>query len=205
MMTALSLHRRGDSAGSARSAVRLAGLLRRSWIPALLLVWAGAAADAGPWILVDTKARTVAVMQGEVRLQQFDDISVGRGGVSDVHVLGDDTTPVGEFEIVRYNGDSRYYRFFGINYPTPRHAARALERGLIDQATFDRIDKAFRWGTPPPQNTPLGGHLGIHGIGDGSLEVHQSFNWTNGCIALTNEQIDALSLWIRVGTRVVVR
>jgi len=183
---------------------------RHSAIPiaALIALLVAPAVWARPdpvWVMVDTRAATVSVMRGDQSLFVFEDISIGRGGTSDVHIRGDDTTPLGEFEIVRVNGDSRYRRFYGINYPTPGHAQMALERGAIDKATYNEIGNAFRRNVPPPQYTPLGGHLGIHGLGGASLEVHQSFNWTNGCIALTNPQIDRLSAWIRVGTRVVVR
>jgi lipoprotein-anchoring transpeptidase ErfK/SrfK len=37
------------------------------------------------------------------------------------------------------------------------------------------------------------------------VEVHNRFNWTNGCIALTNEQIDELAGWAVVGTRISIR
>ena len=57
----------------------------------------------------------------------------------------------------------------------------------------------------PPQQTALGGHIGIHGIGAGDPRIHEDFNWTSGCIALTNAQIDDLAGWVRLGMRVVVR
>jgi hypothetical protein len=60
-------------------------------------------------------------------------------------------------------------------------------------------------GRLPPQNTALGGRIGLHGLGRGDPKVHQQFNWTNGCIALTNEQIDQLLTWVGKGTRVSIR
>ena len=63
----------------------------------------------------------------------------------------------------------------------------------------------FMTGDIPPQVTPLGGYLGIHGVGEGDPGIHADFNWTHGCIALTNQQIDDLAGWIRIGMRVVVR
>jgi lipoprotein-anchoring transpeptidase ErfK/SrfK len=37
------------------------------------------------------------------------------------------------------------------------------------------------------------------------VEVHNRFNWTNGCIALTNDQVDELAGWVNVGTKVRIR
>jgi len=42
-------------------------------------------------------------------------------------------------------------------------------------------------------------------VGTGDMKIHQTINWTNGCIALTNEQLLELAPWVVVGTRVVVR
>ena len=60
-------------------------------------------------------------------------------------------------------------------------------------------------GKTPPQDTPLGGQIGIHGIGNGDQDIHHNYNWTNGCIALTNEQIDQLGKWIKPGVLVNIR
>ena len=64
---------------------------------------------------------------------------------------------------------------------------------------------AFRRGRLPPQDTALGGELGIHGTGDGSPAIQRDVNWTTGCVALTNQQAFELERWVRVGTTVVVR
>jgi hypothetical protein len=56
----------------------------------------------------------------------------------------------------------------------------------------------------PPQNTPLGGFLGIHGIGRGDIRIHRAFHWTQGCVAVTNEEMNALAHWIREDTRIVI-
>ena len=63
----------------------------------------------------------------------------------------------------------------------------------------------FSWFRPGhDQGRPLG-QLGIHGVGMGDMKVHETVNWTEGCIALTNEQVRDLAKWVVVGTRVVVR
>jgi lipoprotein-anchoring transpeptidase ErfK/SrfK len=76
---------------------------------------------------------------------------------------------------------------------------------VIDVQTFDDIDFAVRHGRLPPQNTPLGGNLGIHGIGSGDSQIHSAYNWTEGCVALTNTQMDKLLQFVSLGTKVVIQ
>ena len=160
--------------------------------------------SASVWILVDTLNAALKVMNGNKLIIKFDDISVGRSGITDLHVKGDDKTPLGAYRIVRINRESRFRTFFEINYPTINHAQSAMEKGLIDKKTYTKIKISQQAYGHSPQNTNLGGHLGIHGIGSGSPALHEMFNWTNGCIALTNQQIDQLDHWVQLGTKVVI-
>jgi hypothetical protein len=84
-------------------------------------------------------------------------------------------------------------------------ATEALQAHRISSDDWRAINLAHQQGREPPSNTGLGGNIGIHGIGAGDPQVHEDFNWTEGCIALTNEQIEELARWIHLGTRVVVR
>jgi len=176
-------------------------------LAALLLVIAAPApaASAGEvWLNVDTGEATLTLMRGDRVLSTFDDIAVGRGGVSAERRLGDKRTPRGEYRVVKIRERSQFHRFFIIDYPNEERARLALNRGEIDEATYHAIRRAANAGVLPPQNTRLGGNLGIHGLGRGDPRLHEAFNWTEGCIALTNEQIDELTPWIRLGTRVVI-
>ncbi|KPK17815.1 MAG: hypothetical protein AMJ62_00745 [Myxococcales bacterium SG8_38] len=171
--------------------------------------WQGSAraerSGASSWILVDTKTHTLSVFGGERLLARFDNIAIGRGGFSQDRMRHDGTTPLGTFHIDRINAQSRFRLFFGIDYPRPEHAQRAFDAGRIDAEDYQRIVAAFERRKSPPQDTPLGGQLGIHGLGAGDPRIHELVNWTQGCIALTNEQIRRLSQWIHVGMRVEVR
>jgi len=158
-----------------------------------------------PWILVDTETHTLSVLRGSRLVARFDNIAIGRGGLSEVRTRGDGTTPLGTFRIDRIHPSSRFRLFFRIDFPRPEHAQRALEGGRIDVEDYKRIMAAFHANESPPQDTPLGGYLGIHGLGPGDPVVHDALNWTQGCIALTNRQISRLSRWIRLGMRVEVR
>lgn len=157
------------------------------------------------WVLVDTQNETVSVLQAGQTLLQLKGAAFGRGGVSALRQRGDGRTPLGSFHIVSINRDSHFHLYFGLNYPTLTQAEAAFEHGLIDQAAWDAIAQAIATGRLPPQDTPLGGNIGIHGVGNGSLQVHQRFNWTQGCVALTNAQIEKLAPWLAIGTRVVIQ
>jgi murein L,D-transpeptidase YafK len=156
-------------------------------------------------IVIDTKALTLQVLQDEREILAFSDIAIGRYGTSTDRRRGDNQTPLGHFSIAWITDNTSFYRFFGFRYPSKEYAERAFKAGHLDKKTWDQIRRALAAGRLPPQDTILGGNLGIHGIGKGDINVHKQYNWTNGCIALTNEQIDRLTVWIKIGTPVEIR
>jgi murein L,D-transpeptidase YafK len=162
-------------------------------------------ANGQPWVLVDTQARTLSVMQGGKPALVFSDISIGRYGATLSKRRGDHKTPLGDFRIAWIREDSPFHRFMGLDYPSLEYARRAYEEGRLSEQELKAIRQAVAKGRLPPQNTTLGGRIGLHGLGGGDPKVHQDFNWTNGCIALTNEQIDQLMTWVAEGTRVSIR
>lgn len=166
----------------------------------------GATAQAGEtWLLIDTRQGTLSVMDGERVRRSYRNIAIGRAGTTTDKRRNDEKTPLGEFRIVRIDPDSHFHRFFGFDYPSLEQAERALAAGAIDGRQYLRIRQALREAKAPPQQTALGGYIGIHGVGAGDPQIHEDFNWTSGCIALTNEQVDDLAGWVRLGMRVVVR
>lgn len=172
---------------------------------ALLLVGAAQANDADVWLLVETQPHVLKVMEGDQPKEVFESIAIGRRGVGYDKRRGDDKTPLGSYRIGWVNEKSRFGSFFGFNFPNHDNAKRAHSSGLIDDHTYHRLLSSQPDEEIPPQDTPLGGQIGIHGIGQGSLRVHQAFDWTHGCIALTNQQIDRLKQWVRKGTLVVIK
>lgn len=110
---------------------------------------------------------------------------------------GDQRTPRGEYYICNVNHKSQFTLFFGISYPAPVDAKKALEEGRIRKETFDEIIKAHDEGRRPPWDTVLGGEVGIHGGGidrDG----------TRGCIGMRDEDCLELEKYIAVGTPVEI-
>lgn len=162
-------------------------------------------ANSDIWILIDTLEQRLSVMRGDKAQLTFNNIAIGRYGASSSRMKGDNQTPLGSFQISWIKQHHRYYRFFGVDFPNQEAADLALAEKRISRQAWLSITKAIESSRLPPQDTPLGGYIGIHGIGRGDRTVHSRFNWTNGCVALTNAQIDELSSWIKIGTKVVIR
>jgi len=159
----------------------------------------------GTWLLVDSRKETLTVMRDGSPVEVFHNVAFGSSGVGRKQMRGDNVTPKGTFAIGWSNGGSKYYRFWGLTYPSPQDAADGLRRGYISQSQFQQISRAHELGITPPQNTALGGQIGIHGTGKGSVDIHRVANWTNGCVALENDQVDKLAQWIRPGMVVEIR
>lgn len=157
------------------------------------------------WLLIDTKAHKIEVKQGNATIETITGIAIGRRGAGLKHHRGDDITPYGNYQIGWVGERSNFHKFFGLDYPSVQDAEIGLKRGIITERNYYDIVTAHQLHLVPPQNTPLGGKIGIHGIGAGDATVHQLFDWTHGCIALTNQQIDHLSQWIDTGTVVKIR
>ena len=157
------------------------------------------------WLLVDTTIKKVDVVKGQKIIDSFENISIGRGGAGFKEQTGDDITPLGTYKIGWINKRSNFRIFFGFDYPSTKNAKKALNDGLISRNTYKKITYAHSKNKVPPQNTGMGGMLGIHGLGKADHLVHGEFDWTHGCIAMTNPQIDRLSKWIKQGTVVKVK
>jgi murein L,D-transpeptidase YafK len=162
-------------------------------------------ASDGIWLLVDTNALKIEVKKGEQTVDIIEGIAIGQSGAGQKMHRGDNITPYGEYKIGWVGQQSSFHRFFGLNYPSIQDADNGLRKGVIDKYTYTDIINAHLYKHVPPQNTPLGGRIGIHGLGNASEKIHQSMNWTHGCIALTNKQIDHLSQWINTGTLVKIK
>ncbi|CAA0104703.1 Uncharacterised protein [Halioglobus japonicus] len=164
-----------------------------------------AATSSDVWVSIDTEDLSLMVMEGDHPLQVFENIAIGSNGPTLVRLRDDGTTPLGEFTITEIRPSERFEMFMAFNYPNLEHTERAFLDERIDISEYRALRYDLDRGLPPPQNTRLGGQLGIHGLGAGDIKVHETVNWTEGCIALTNEQLEELAKWVVVGTRVVVR
>jgi lipoprotein-anchoring transpeptidase ErfK/SrfK len=193
---------------SRRNTASFLHLLLALFLSLQVLSVPSSAADATAdevWLLVDTENLTISVMRGKALLYKYDNIAIGSNGPSVARRVSDQTTPLGEFRISGINPRSRFHLFMANDNPTKEQARSALADGRISPDEYMAVSNAWLGGEPPPQDTRLGGYLGIHGVGDGNTGIHGLVNWTDGCIAVTNEQMDELARWVGVGTRVSVR
>ena len=125
-------------------------------------------------------------------------VGLGLSPVGDKVREGDRRTPEGDFYVFIKNDHSAYYLSLGLSYPNAAHAARGLRDGLITKIQYDRIMRALQLREAPPQNTPLGGEIYIHGNGSRT-------DWTWGCVALEDSDMRELFDAIPVGTPVTIR
>ena len=161
----------------------------------------------GTYIEVLKSEQVLRLRHGEKVYKEFP-IAFGRGDRGPKEKLGDNKTPEGIYRIVGMNESDRFHLFLRLNYPNVRDAFYGLKNKIISQQQFDAIISALKRGRLPPQNTPLGGAIGIHGVGaenGKTLKIHANMNWTEGCIAVTNAEIRELSQLIQIGTEVVIK
>ena len=156
------------------------------------------------WVRVSKGERTVYVYRGaELWRTMPADVSATPEGDKIRRAARTETEehkiPEGTFFVTRRHENSDYYLAFVLSYPTPVHALRGLEDGLISQGQYEAIVSAHRTFREPPQNTRLGGLIEIHGDGSGRRRA-----WTRGCVALRNVHMDDLWAVLHVGTPVVI-
>ena len=97
---------------------------------------------------------------------------------------GDGRTPEGVYTLDWRNPRSNFYRAIHVSYPSPHD-----------------WEPAMRWGVPP------GGLIMIHGLPNGVPAArvgHPWNNWTNGCIAVTNREMDEIWSLVDDGTTIII-
>jgi len=160
--------------------------------------------EKAEWLWIDTLNHRVLLMHQNKPFKIFEGASFGSGGIGRKHGRGDKITPRGFYKIGWMNEHSKYRHFYGLTYPSINDANLAIIQKKISMKEYQAIVDAHQAGKVPPQDTALGGQVGIHGLGSKPLSIHQSVNWTFGCIALTNKQIDELAKNIKLGTFVFI-
>lgn len=142
----------------------------------------------------------VVVLKGRRLLHLFDDqqlvrsypIDLGRDPVGPKARNDDGRTPEGRFQVVTRNATSPYGQFLGISYPDVCAVERGVDKGYLSPGEADEIRAALAAGRCPSWTTPLGGGLGLHGGGRGE-------DWTAGCIALRDADMEELFAVLRAG------
>lgn len=133
-------------------------------------------------ILIEKSARRMTVFRGGQPVRGYD-IALGFAPEGDKEQEGDGKTPEGEFVINRRNPNSSYHLSLGINYPLPEDNARAQAAGVSPGGDI------FLHGQP----TTLPNAITLPG------------DWTAGCIAVANLEIEELWRITPNGTSVEIR
>jgi murein L,D-transpeptidase YafK len=112
-------------------------------------------------------------------------VALGSEPAADKVRAGDRRTPEGLFSVEARNAFSKFHLSLRLSYPDTRHILQAQALGVSP-----------------------GGDIMIHGLPKGRGKVgsaHRSNDWTNGCIALTDEEIEEIWSAVPVGTPVEIR
>jgi murein L,D-transpeptidase YafK len=135
-------------------------------------------------IVVDKSAHLLRLWHGGQVFKTYH-VALGRAGLAPKARQGDDLVPEGQYRIDSRNAQSAYHLALHISYPNPADLARARKQGV-----------------------PPGGDIMIHGLPNrfGWLgPAHRLHDWTRGCIAVTNEEIEEIWRLVPTGTPVEIR
>jgi len=149
-----------------------------------------------PHLVVRKKERLLQVFDGGKLIKTYK-IALGFTPRGDKGTEGDGKTPEGEFYVFTKNDKSKFFLSLGLSYPNAEAAERGLREKLISREEYDEILKAVAEKRMPPQKTALGGEIYIHGGGT-------VYDWTDGCVALPDEEIKELFAAIPTGTTVII-
>lgn len=149
-----------------------------------------------PRLVIRKSERRLDLLDGD-KLIKTHRMALGHSPEGPKRIEGDGGTPEGEFFVFAKNPKSKFHLSLGLSYPGVEDAERGFREGLISQEEHDQIVTAMVEKRMPPQKTKLGGEIYIHGGGIAS-------DWTEGCVALGNEEMTELFEAVPVGTRVTI-
>lgn len=132
-------------------------------------------------IVVNKNARQMLFFSGPSIIAAYD-VGLGTEPVGHKQFSGDGKTPEGLYYINRRNPESRYHLSLGISYPNVQDAAFALSQGRHP-----------------------GNDIFIHGQGpEGKVLAPQKRDWTVGCIAVTDAQMEDIYAMVKDGTPIQI-
>jgi len=148
-------------------------------------------------IVIFKETRLLKLFAGNDLVREYP-IGLGFEPVADKRHEGDGATPEGSYRVCIKNPRSQFYLSLGLDYPNLSDAVRGRQEGMISPAEENAISEAVQNQRCPPWNTALGGEIFIHGRGSSS-------DWTLGCVALDDEDMQELFDAVNVGTTVEIR
>jgi lipoprotein-anchoring transpeptidase ErfK/SrfK len=135
-------------------------------------------------ILIEKKERLLMLLSSGKVLKTYK-IALGGNPNGPKERQGDNKTPEGTYVVDSRNKDSRYHLSLHISYPNEKDKKRARELGVSP-----------------------GGNIMIHGIKNGfswAGDYHTEVDWTKGCIAVTDQEIEEIAKLVPNGTIVEIR
>lgn len=140
--------------------------------------------EGGHAVIIDKSKHIAYLIQNGNVIHKYD-CELGFNPAHQKLFSGDGATPEGKYTIsvVKTNGHSKYYKALLLNYPNATDRARFSEnkaRGVISRRAH------------------IGGLIEIHGEGG------RNRDWTEGCVALTNKEMDHLMRYVSTGTPVTI-
>ena len=134
-------------------------------------------------VLVDKSERAMYLMRGGHTFKKYK-IALGGNPIGHKQQQGDQRTPEGWYTLDYKKADSAFYKAIHISYPNRKDKARARKKRVKP-----------------------GGFIMIHGQKNGlgwAAYVTQQFDWTEGCIAVTNAEMDEIWKAIDPGTKIYI-
>lgn len=129
-------------------------------------------------IIVDKSERKMFLLNKSKVLEKFT-VHLGGNPVGHKQFEGDNKTPEGQYRISHRNPKSQYHLSLGISYPNDRDRAFAAAAGK-----------------------PPGGDIFIHGGPPRPVNKH---DWTAGCIAVSDEEMELIYAMVKPGTPIFIR
>lgn len=139
--------------------------------------------DIDKLVIYKSKRKLLAFSNGQ--LIKTYKIALGRQPIGRKEFEGDKKTPEGIYTINDKNPNSGYHKNLGVSYPNQEDIANAKRLGK-----------------------PTGGDIKIHGLRNKTgyiSKLHRWTDWTLGCIALTDQEIDELYKSVKVGTQIEIK
>jgi len=135
-------------------------------------------------IVILKSARTMTLLSGGRALKTYK-VALGSTPIGPKRVEGDHKTPEGDYRIDEKNSHSQFHLSLHISYPSAADQQRARSLG-----------------------SRPGGAIMIHGLARPFAylgPLHRQTDWTDGCVAVTNAEVEEIWKLVPVGTRVEIR